>query len=76
MRCVHYMFKQKVEKIDFNFLTWHNLMKLYQQHKTAAEVPDEFEMIDDVGSVITNEKELLKSSVASISSVMTDDARK
>jgi len=27
------MFKQKHEKIDFNYLTWHNLLRVYEKYK-------------------------------------------
>ena len=26
------MFKQKHEKIDFNYLTWHNLLRVYEKY--------------------------------------------
>ena len=31
-RCIHYMFKQKMEKIDFNYLTWHNMQRIYYKY--------------------------------------------
>jgi hypothetical protein len=29
------MFKQKLEKIDFNYLTWHNMLKVYERYQQA-----------------------------------------
>ena len=58
LRCVHYMFKQKMDKVDFNFLTWHNLLKVYQKYYSHVATQDEFEMVDECGSIITNESDL------------------
>ena len=30
------MFKQKMEKIDFNYLTWHNMQRVYQKYRQAS----------------------------------------
>lgn len=31
-RAIHYMFKSKCEKIDVNYLTWHNMLKKYEEY--------------------------------------------
>lgn len=33
-RCIHYMFRQKLEKIDFNYLTWHNMLRVYERYSS------------------------------------------
>lgn len=32
-RCIHYLFRQKYDVVDFNHLSWHNLQKVYQKFK-------------------------------------------
>lgn len=45
------MFKQKHEKIDFNYLTWHNLMRVYEKYRNG----------DNDGSFISTTRDSLDS---------------
>lgn len=37
IRFIHYVFQAKCEKIDVNYLTWHNLHKVYEKYCEYAK---------------------------------------
>jgi hypothetical protein len=32
-RCIHYMFRQKYAAIDFNYLSWFNIQRIYTKYQ-------------------------------------------
>ena len=49
------MFKQKMEKIDFSYLTWHNLFRLYEKYQSSER--ESFEMSRSTMSSMSSDRD-------------------